>query len=48
MYFVKCLLNQRSQRGENVVEQLLIPRICINHTEIESRYHLCNIVNVVF
>ena len=31
--------------GENVPELLLISCICINHTEIESKF---NIVNVVF
>ena len=27
--------------GKNVAKLLLIPCICIDHTEIESRYHLC-------
>ena len=44
-YFVKYLLNHiRPNEAifvENVAELLLIPCICMNDTETESRCHLC-------
>ena len=45
---IKC--HKRARFGENVAELLLIPYICINHIENESRYHiiLFNFVHEVF
>ena len=33
--------HKRARFGENVAELLLIPYICINHIENESRYQFC-------
>ena len=35
---IKC--HKRARFGENVAELLLIPYICTNHIENESRYHI--------
>ena len=40
--------HKRARFGENVAELLLIPYICINHIENESRYHIYNFVHKVF
>ena len=34
-------LESKVKKQPDLVELLLIPYICINHTEIESRYCLC-------
>ena len=39
---IKC--HKRAKFGENVAELLLIPYICINHIENESRYHIYSIL----
>ena len=38
----------RARFGENVSELLLIPYICINHIENESRYHIYSILYTRF
>ena len=43
---IKCL--KRARFGENVAELLLIPYICINHVENESRYHIYSILYTRF
>ena len=48
MYFSLIKSHNEARFGENVAELLLIPCICINHTEIESRYHLCLISCTMF
>ena len=49
--FAKNLFNQmlkKARFGENVAELLLIPYICINHIENESRYHIHSILYTRF
>ena len=36
--------HKRARSGENVAELLLIPYICINYIENESRYHIYSIL----
>ena len=43
---IKC--HKRARFGENVAELLLIPYICINHIENESRYHIYSILYTRF
>ena len=43
---IKC--HKRARLGENVAELLLIPYICINHIENESRYHIYSILYTRF
>ena len=43
---IKC--HKRARFGENVAELLLIPYICINHIENESRYHIYSILYTQF
>ena len=50
-YFAKYLFNHchnRARFGENVAELLLIPYICINHIENESRSHIYSILYTRF
>ena len=39
---------KRARFGEKVAELLLIPYICINHIENESRYHIYSILYTRF
>ena len=43
---IKC--HKRARFGEYVAELLLIPYICINHIENESRYHIYSILYTGF
>ena len=43
---IKCHI--RARFGENVAELLLIPYICINHIENESRYPIYSILYTRF
>ena len=43
---IEC--HKRVRFGENVAELLLVPYICINHIENESRYHIYSILYTKF
>ena len=46
IFSIKC--HKRARFGGNVAEQLLIPYICINHIENESRYYIYSILYTGF